>query len=227
MSYTFTLLIDPTVLSIQPQSSDNLCIAKKVNGKFTTVFQDAAIKPKRTGQKTLLLSNNFTWEDKYRVFATVSYKHGMLVSSATNTQPLAFGEETSYSSNVFTAAKIASTKDFINESGPQSPADSFLAKKIPSPLHVAVELQSGGIWVPIYVDPEPHTTEMDHQLTPLNEYMVFWSSSVQTASMIDESRCSQPMTFSYEGNVKAQTVRFGYRSADNAGPGEQPTFYTK
>lgn len=202
-SYTFILLIDGAVLQTQP--TDTLCIAKKsttftndyqlehcwsqiVNDSFTTVFQDAAIKPKRAGQKVLLTSSTFDWEDNYRVFATAKYKHGMLVSSipkytwefsiltplvqvssATNNQQLAFGQKTSYSNNIFTPALTASATEFLNPSGPQSPDDSFLANTIPNTLHIAVELQAGGTWVPVYVDPDTHTGEMNHQLTPLNE----------------------------------------------------------
>jgi hypothetical protein len=95
------------------------------------------------------------------------------VSSATNTQALAFGQETSYDNNTFSAAKTASADDFLNPSGSQSMNDSFLAKKIPNTLHIAVELNAGGAWVPVYVDPDVHNGLMNHQLTPLNEVCTY------------------------------------------------------
>ena len=92
----FTLTIDLDKQIVARQSTDNLCIAKKgvekyvvrnprtliidaVAGKFTTVFQDAAVKPKRADQKGLLATNDFGWKDQYQIFAAVEYKIGLLV----------------------------------------------------------------------------------------------------------------------------------------------------
>jgi hypothetical protein len=96
--YQLTLLIDQAVLAYQ--SSDSFCIAKKgvpqerfnveilvsctltrsVGETFTTVFSDGSVKPKRTGQKSLLSSNDFKWKDQFRVYATADYTVGQLVS---------------------------------------------------------------------------------------------------------------------------------------------------
>ncbi|KAL1297520.1 hypothetical protein AAFC00_005037 [Neodothiora populina] len=222
-NYTFTLLIDSLILN--EGSSDNFCIAKKVDGTFTTVFQDAAIKPKNTGQKTLITQNDFQWQDRYRVFCTATYTHGMLVRSATNNVEVAFGQETIYQGNTFTDAATANRDDFINASGLQSYQDSFLAQKIPKTLHAAVECFVGGAWASVYVDPDNHVGTMDKQLTPMNEYMLFWSSRVQTNSMIDESKFETPFTFNFDNGVKNKTVRYGYATPDKPSANEDPNFY--
>ena len=114
----------------------------------------------------------------WQVPAAKAHEHPVLtrpiqVRSATNNQQLSFGQETSYDNNSFTPAKTAAASDFLNPSGPQSPNDSFLTKKIPNTLHIAVEMNAGNAWVPVYVDPDVHNGAMDHQLTPLNEVR-FW-----------------------------------------------------
>ncbi|TKX24114.1 hypothetical protein C1H76_3682 [Elsinoe australis] len=222
-TYTFTLLIDSKVLAIP--SPDNFCIAKKVDGKFTTVFQDASVQPSRDGQKTLITKNEFKWTDKYRIFATATYEHGLLVASATNNVVIAFGQKTIYDKNIFGDAATAALGEFSRASGPQSHEDSFLVNNIPSVLHAAVECEVGGAWAPIYVDPNAHLSTINKQLTPMNEYMLFWDSMVQTDSMIDQSRYAFPYTFSFPAGSTSKTIRFGYATPDKPTAGEPAKFY--
>ncbi|EQB50555.1 hypothetical protein CGLO_09997 [Colletotrichum gloeosporioides Cg-14] len=56
-NYKLTLLIDNAIFAAHP--TDKFCIAKKVNGSFTTVFQDASIQPKRADQQQLHAQNDF------------------------------------------------------------------------------------------------------------------------------------------------------------------------
>jgi hypothetical protein len=55
--------------------------------------------------------------------------------------------------------------------------------------------------------------------------MLFWSNSVETESMIDESKCPDPFTFSFTGGEKTKTIRYGYKTADKPEPSEQANFY--
>ncbi|KAJ4017763.1 hypothetical protein NW752_001671 [Fusarium irregulare] len=222
-TYNLTLIIDSAILGFQ--SSDNLCIAKKVNGSFTTVFQDASVKPKRADQTPLLTSNSFEWTDSYRVFCSANYKHGMLVSAATNIVEIGFGQQTTYKDSQFADPKPAGHDQFENSSGEQSYEDSFLANQIPNTLHAAVELKVKSKWVPVYVDPDNHASTMDKQLTPLNEYVIFWDNRVQTSSMIDISKFHFPFIFSFDKGSKNKTIRFGYAVPDKPSPQEAAKFY--
>lgn len=119
------------------------------------------------------------------------------VSRATKQVPLAFGQETSYENGAFSEAKTISAEDLANGSGPHSKDGSFLAKKVPHTLHIAVEMNTRGIWVPIYVDPDMHNIPMDLQLTPLNEvwpcsFIVKYCHSLTTC--INSTGCSGPTT---------------------------------
>jgi hypothetical protein len=56
--------------------------------------------------------------------------------------------------------------------------------------------------------------------------MLFWSNSVQTESMIDQSKCPSPFFFSFTGDKKTVTVRYGYKTPDEPEAAEQPNFYS-
>ena len=55
--------------------------------------------------------------------------------------------------------------------------------------------------------------------------MLFWSSNVQTESMIDNSKSSVEFTFSFPAGKNAKKVRFGYATKDTPAGGESPKFY--
>ena len=56
--------------------------------------------------------------------------------------------------------------------------------------------------------------------------MVFWSNTVQTSSMIEESKFPDPKYFSYEGKVTSKTLRYGYRTVNSpSDASEQPDFF--
>jgi hypothetical protein len=51
-----------------------------VGDTFTTVFTDGSVKPKMADQKNLLSSNDFKWQDRFRIYAAADYAVGQLVS---------------------------------------------------------------------------------------------------------------------------------------------------
>jgi len=217
MAYNFTLLIDSKVLQSQP--SDIFGIARKVNGRITTLFQSGAVRPNSSDQKHLQDRTSFDWEDKYRVFATSRYQPGIKVSSDTKPVEIKFGEETSYKEFGFSSATPAPAGDLGH------PEDSFLAKDIPSTHHVGVQCLAGGAWFPVYVDPEQHFGPGNYQLTPGNEYLLFWADHVETATVIDEGMLQSPKPFKFDNGVKTKTIRFGYKESDKPEAQEHPAFY--
>ncbi|EQB50556.1 hypothetical protein CGLO_09998 [Colletotrichum gloeosporioides Cg-14] len=144
---------------------------------------------------------------------------------ATNAVEIKLGEETKYNGSGFGAASPADHSIFENSSGASSFENSFMALQVANNLHTSVQLEVKGNWVPIYVDPDNHIGVMDKQLTPLNEYMLFWNNKVQTSSMIDSSRFHEPFTFSFKGSDKSKTVRFGYAVPEKPSGSENAKFY--
>ena len=132
--------------------------------------------------------------------------------------------------------------------GQSNPNNAFLLCGVPNNLRASVSCKVGQKWAPIYVDNRKHNGVIDKQMTPLNsvrtpfsiarwcnaqcllttlsnQYALFWDSMVTTSTMIDYSKSTKPFEFSFEGNEKMKTLRYGFRTQDSPVGTEQPEWY--
>ncbi|KAH7377613.1 hypothetical protein BKA66DRAFT_443167 [Pyrenochaeta sp. MPI-SDFR-AT-0127] len=217
--YSFKFLIDNAVLALQ--TSDKLCIAKKVCNEFTTIFSAASMNPER-GENPLYNKNTIVWTEKFRVFATDQFQHGLLVSSSTKEVEINFGDASTWSDNQFGPASPAPITDFIDT---DSYNQSFLLRNVPQGLQAGVTMQVNGKWCPIFVDPNRHARTSNKQLTPMNEYVLFWDSQLTANVMIDQSELADQFHFTFDGGAKTKTICFGYAIPEKQGRNESPKFY--
>jgi len=205
-SYTLTVVIDNAVLALH--SKDSLCIAKKVNRDYDVIFQGAAPVP--TGDQQLLLANNtFQWTEEYRVFLTQSFGNGVLISHSTTPVEINFGQAAIWKDGSLQPAVSADTSQWDFADG-SSPDTTFAVESAPISLHAAVEQSTGGgKYSSIYVDPDIHMGDTRVELTPRNEYLVFWKKITTTEAMLAISE-TVGHKWKFATGKTTKTIRFGY-----------------
>lgn len=107
-----------------------------------------------------------------------------------------------------------------------SPQTTFAIESAPISLHAAIEQSTGGgKYSTIYVDPEIHMGDARIELSPKNEFMLFWRSINTTEAMVAISTTlGHKLTFAPGQTEK--TVRFGYAKRNQPGSVlEMPTWY--
>ncbi|KAH7399654.1 hypothetical protein BKA66DRAFT_437186 [Pyrenochaeta sp. MPI-SDFR-AT-0127] len=205
-TYNLTVKIDDLIL--QSGSKDSLCIAKRVNGHYNVIFQNASPVP--IGKQKMLIGNNeFSWQDKYQVFLTTNYGVGALVQQSTNPVDIKFGQSSLFKDSQLEAAVTADTSEWDTGSG--SGQDStFAVESCPASLHTGVRASTGGgDWSTIYVDPDVHMTTSRIELTPQNQYIIFWKKITTTEAIIAIST-SKGFEWNFPQGKTAKTLRFGF-----------------
>ena len=108
-----------------------------------------------------------------------------------------------------------------------SSADTtFTVESAPISLHAAVEQSTGGgQFSTIYVDPDIHMGDTRIELTPKNEYLLFWKKITTTEAMLAISTTVGHVWKFAQGKT-AKTIRFGYAKPNlPSGPLELPSWY--
>ncbi|KAK4183267.1 hypothetical protein QBC35DRAFT_467432 [Podospora australis] len=221
-TYTLNVEIDNRVLALH--SKDSLCIAKKVNGTYDVVFQGAAPIP--TGDQQLLLGNNtFQWTEEYRVFLTQSFGNGVFISHATDPVDIRFGQSSIWKDGALQPAVTADTSEWDLSEG-SSPESTFTVESAPISLHAAVEQATGGgKYSTIYVDPDIHMGDTRIELTPKNEYLLFWKKITTTEAMLAIST-SVGHVWKFPQGKTSKTIRFGYAKPEQPSSAlELPAWY--
>ncbi|KAF3220056.1 hypothetical protein TWF106_000280 [Orbilia oligospora] len=153
---------------------------------------------------------NFRWTDKYRVLYAAEYKAGMMASSSTNEQEIKYGQTVHYDPK----------KEMLPATGQADSSGSFQVVGSPGgSFRVAVEVQTGDTWTPIFVDPDSHGGNPTTTLTPKNEYALYWSNSAGTKSMIAVTLTPSYST-SFADGQNAKTLRYGHRIPGQPGNNE-------
>ncbi|KAK6348648.1 hypothetical protein TWF718_006436 [Orbilia javanica] len=196
--YNLTIILDQAVIA--NQSTDNLCIAKKVNDAYTVIFAAGSVVPKDPSKvQQMTNTTNFGWKDKYRV------------SSSSNHEEIKYGQTVTYTpkTGMLPATGQADKSGKFQVTG--SPGGKF---------RVAVETESSGNWVPVFVDPDSHGGDPTTTLQPKHDYALYWSNSTETNSMIATTLTPSYST-SYADDQVSKTLRYGYTIPDKPAPGEQ------
>jgi hypothetical protein len=205
-NYNLNIVVDEKILAMH--SEDSLCIAKKVNGNFNVIFQGASPIPK-PDQQLLVSNNTFQWTDEYQVYLTASYGNGVLIHQSSNQVPIAFGESAIFKDGSLQEAITADTSDWDLADG-SGVDQTFVVDGAPTSLHAAVaQSTGGGKFSTIYVDPDIHMAVSRIELTPLNQYLVFWRKITTTEAMLAIAT-GHGHTWSFALGKTEKTIRFGY-----------------
>jgi len=107
-----------------------------------------------------------------------------------------------------------------------SASSTFTVESAPISLHAAVEQSTGGgKFSTIFVDPEIHMGDTRIELTPRNEYLLFWKKITTTEAMLAISH-SVGHTWKFAEGKTVKTIRFGYAKANQPSSAlELPAWY--
>ncbi len=180
-------------------------------------------------QQLLLASNTFQWTEEYRVFLTQSFGNGVLVSvfsvslslppshfdsaaqisHSTTPVEINFGQAAIWKDGSLQPAVSADTSQWDLADG-ASPDTTFAVESAPISLHAAVEQSTGGgKYSTIYVDTDIHMGDTRVELTPRNEYLLFWKKITTTEAMLAISE-SVGHKWKFPMGKTTKTIRFGY-----------------
>jgi hypothetical protein len=107
-----------------------------------------------------------------------------------------------------------------------SPDTTFTVESAPISLHAAVEQSTGGgKYSTIYVDPDIHMGDTRIELTPKNEYLLFWKKITTTEAMLAIST-SVGHVWKFAPGKTTKTIRFGYAKPEQPSSAlELPSWY--
>jgi len=219
-TYSLNVVIDNAILAFG--SMDSLCIAKKVNGTYNVIFQGASPVPK-PNQQLLVSNNTFQWVDEYQVFLTNSFGNGVFIHASTNTVPIKFGEIVDFDKGILQDAVGADTTTWDAASGATT---TFAVDGGPVNCHTAVQQSTGGgAFSTIFVDPHVHMGVSRIELTPHNQYLIFWKE-VQTTEAMLAIATGAGHEWAFPSGKTEKTIRFGYAKANQPSSAtEAPGWY--
>ncbi|KAK7033904.1 hypothetical protein VNI00_012528 [Paramarasmius palmivorus] len=159
-TYTLKLHIDPNQLQTMKRLNYNLCIAKKVNGVYTVVWQ---------GDQQYLVDNTFEWTENYQVFGTNTFEKP--------TQDILYGQKSILNS----AGVVEGAIGTPNTSG------IFRVDNNYGLIHIGVNGKMGihgkaGNLSPIFVSPT--VVAGTATLKPINTLKIWFSTEYSTSTMI-------------------------------------------
>ncbi|KAI0360894.1 hypothetical protein OH77DRAFT_735449 [Trametes cingulata] len=163
MAYTLNVTIDPLMQQFLQEGKYKLCIAKKVNGAYTVVWQGSNV----------LYSKDFSWSSKYQVFGTNPFQSGALVRASTQTQDIAFGQ----------VAIIDPYGTMQPASGTADNSGKFTIRNDFGVINVGVNTYVNGQYAPSYVSANPVVSGRT-TLQPIETIMVWFDTRLSTSTMI-------------------------------------------
>lgn len=169
-----TIEIADSDLKTLKESGYKLCFAKKVgNNDFNVVWQSS-------GQ--YISTNEFSWEPRYQIFGTNTFKSNVTVKATTKFVTIGLGQQISLDKNGLFGAV---------SSNPKNP-DSLLLINDYGNIHPGVNQLSTGIdgeqiSTPTYVAKD-NAVAGDIVLTPVELVLVWFEQNIQTSTMFSDSR---------------------------------------
>ncbi len=133
----------------------------------------------------------------------------MQISHSTTPVDITFGQSAIWADGSLQSAITADTSEWDLADG-SSPDSTFTVESAPISLHAAVEQSTGGgKFSTIYVDPDIHMGDTRIELTPKNEYLLFWKKITTTEAMLAIST-SVGHVWKFPKGKTSKTIRFGY-----------------
>jgi hypothetical protein len=188
MSNTFTLDVHVDDDAIEELKKDGyqLCIAKKVMGKYTVVWEG----------RDFMNENHFEWQEQYEIFTVAEFKEGLLTEATDDPQAIASGQTCLLDAN----GVLGDAQGPVDSSGVFHLDNDF------GEVHVAVSSLLGGTFKPIFVTPE-NVVRGIVDLEPINNIMV-WFDNELTTSMMFEHAVSRNEELEYEGSTFSHSIKY-------------------
>ncbi|KAI0824051.1 hypothetical protein BC628DRAFT_1420479 [Trametes gibbosa] len=163
MDYNLDVSIDINILPTLVKAGYQLCIAKKVNGVYTVIWQGSNI----------LSDNQFSWSSKYQVFGSIGFQSGALVRATTNVQNIMSGQ----------TATLDQYGIMNSASGSQDGSGKFTVQNKYGLINLGVNSYVNGTYAPSYVSANP-VVSGPTVLAPIESVMVWFDINVKTGTMI-------------------------------------------
>ncbi|KAI0360895.1 hypothetical protein OH77DRAFT_1418933 [Trametes cingulata] len=165
-----------------------LCIAKKVNDTYDTVWRG----------DTFLQYNQFQWTSAYQIFGTNTWGDGALVFASTKAVDIKFGQ----------TALLDDTGTMNNATGTPNPSTgSFNLTNNYGGIRAGVNASLGGNFAPIFVSPT-QLINGPATFTPVESVMVWFDTSYETSTIIASS-VSDTIEVDFTGGRINRSVTYG------------------
>ncbi|KAH9851345.1 hypothetical protein C2E23DRAFT_733124 [Lenzites betulinus] len=185
-TFSLTVNVDPTDLSALKTAGYKLCIAKKVNNTYNTVWRGSSF----------LVHNQFQWTSRYEVFGTDTFADGALVTASTETPEIKFGQTATIDKN----GSMGNAKGTPDESG------TFSVDNLYAAINIGVMGYLGGTFSPIFVSPKPLVTGSVN-LTPIETVLVWLDITHVTSTIITKS-ISNTIEVDFTGGIATRSVTY-------------------
>ncbi|KAI0373502.1 hypothetical protein BV20DRAFT_740402 [Pilatotrama ljubarskyi] len=195
MEYNLNVTIDSNILPTLVDAHYKLCIAKKVNGAYTVVWQG----------NNVLFSNDFTWTANYQVFGTNKFTAGALVQARTESQTIYSGQ----------TALLDKYGIMRPATGGKDSSGKFAVQNEYGLINIGVNSLVNGEYTPSYVSPNPLVTGRT-ALQPIETVLVWFDTSVTTGTMMLHAS-SDAIEIDF---TSVPTHKLAYRTPVDAPPGK-------
>ncbi|KAH9851346.1 hypothetical protein C2E23DRAFT_886533 [Lenzites betulinus] len=194
MDYSLTVSIDTGILPTLINAGYKLCIAKKVNGVYTVIWQGSNVLP----------NDQFSWSAKYQVYGSIAFNSGALVRATTNVQNIMSGETC-----------VLDNFGIMNPaSGSSDDSGIFTVQNNYGLINIATNSYVNGTYAPSYVSTNP-VVSGPNTLQPIETVMVWFETNVTTGTMILDAS-SQAIEVDFT-SIPTHTLL--YKVPDGGSPG--------
>ncbi|EIW62565.1 uncharacterized protein TRAVEDRAFT_68951 [Trametes versicolor FP-101664 SS1] len=185
-TFTLTVNIASADITALKQVGYNLCIAKKVNNTYNTVWRGGSF----------LARNTFQWTSRYAVFGTETFAEGALVTAATESPEIKFGQTVLLDENGV----------MNNPTGSPNSSGTFTVDNEYAALNIGVMGYLGGAFSPIFVSPSQVVTGPVN-LTPVESVLVWFDAQHTTSTIIVDS-VSNTIEVDFTGGYASRSVTY-------------------
>ncbi|KAI0824074.1 hypothetical protein BC628DRAFT_477441 [Trametes gibbosa] len=165
-TFSLTVNVNSSDIAALKAAGYKLCIAKKVNNTYNTVWRGSSF----------LAHNQFQWTSRYEVFGTNTFAEGALVTASTETPEIKYGQ----------TAIIDKDGSMGNAKGTPDSSGTFTVDNEYAAMNIGVMGYLGGTFSPIFVSPEPLVTGTIG-LTPIETVLVWFDATHVTSTIITTS----------------------------------------
>ncbi|KAI0373501.1 hypothetical protein BV20DRAFT_962666 [Pilatotrama ljubarskyi] len=196
-TFTLTVNVDSADYAALKAAKYKLCIAKKVDNTYNTVWRG----------DTFFAYNQFQWTSKYQVFGTQTYADGALVVASTDAPDIQFGQ----------TALLDEDGTMHNASGTPNPrTGTFGVQNDYGGIRIGVNGWLGDRFSPIFVTPQT-VVNGPVTLKPVESVMVWFDQQHRTSTIITES-VSDTIEVDFTGGIVNRSVTYA-SSAEHPGRG--------
>jgi hypothetical protein len=198
-AYHLNVHVAPKDIQALKQSGYKMYIAKKCNNTYNVVW---------AGQ-SFLQNNDFTWVDKYKVFAVDTFADGEVVKiSSTAAVDITPGQTAVLDSNGI----LSSAQGVVKKTG------AFMIENDYGAIHLAVACKFHGEYTPFFVTPNPVMSGLV-KLTPIENIIIWFATELKVSSMFMEA-ATNSFEIEYDSSQTNKVISYYSPPGGNPGNGQ-------